>query len=323
MLAVSGFDLESPNHHIFMTEGLTTPFRCVTQSFDTPCVAPLWSPTRKQLAFTALNTTVYGSNQLYTVDSSNDALEPISAARPSLYGQAWLPDGRSLALFEIDGEDWFLSVLDPVTRHIQRLLSIRTIVYTWSPDWTRLAISPARDDPQLYLSDLSGTNRQPITDQLPHVSRIDWSPDGQQLACTMVHDAGTDLYVLGCDGKNLRKVADLRYESPVVWSPSSATIAYVMDTPTGTTVATVDVATGQRTPLLPMHPDDPGEMVPTNPVWMQRGGSFLVSSFVGDRCRVFQVDVDGSGAQDVTPPDAPEYMYDLAWGDPGGEAAPS
>jgi Tol biopolymer transport system component len=321
MLAVSGFDLKSP-HRIFVTEGLTTPFRCVTQQVDTPCVAPLWSPTSNRLAFTAMNTSVYGSNQLYAVDLSNDVLEPISAARPSLYGQAWLPDGKSLALFEIDDDDWFLSVLDPMTRHIDRLLSVRTVVYTWSPDWTRLALSPAADDPHLYLTDLSGTNRQPITDQLPHVWRIDWSPDGKLLACTTSHGGGRELYVLGCDGKNLRKVADLRYESPVVWSPSSTAIAYLMDTPTGTTVATVDVATGQRTVLLPMHPDDPGEMMPTNPVWIQHGRSLLVSSCVGDRFRLFQVDAEGSGAQDVTPPGAPECMYDLAWVDPGGEAAP-
>jgi Tol biopolymer transport system component len=264
---------------------------------------------------------VYGSNQLYAVDLSNGALEPISAALPSLYGLSWMPDGQHLTLFEMEDDDWFLSVLDPMTRHIQRLLSIRTVVYTWSPDWTQLAISPASDDPHLYLADLSGTNRQPITDQLPHVWRIDWSPDGQQLACTMSHDAGRELYVLGCDGKNVRKVADLSYESPVVWSPSSATIAYVMDTPTGSTVASVDVATGQRTVLLPMHPDDPGDMRSTNPVWIQHGASLLVSSCVGDRFRVFQVDAQGSGAQDVTPPGAPEYMYDLAWVDTTGGAA--
>lgn len=318
MLAVSGFDLENRYHHIFWTAGLTTAFRCVTQPLDTDCAAPLWSPTSDLLAFTAMNRGSYGSNQLYAVDLANDSVAPISSARPGLYGLSWLPDGKHLALFEMEDEDWFLSLLDPVTRNSHRLLSVRRFVYTHSPDWTRLAISPAQDDPHLYLTDLSGTNRQPITDQLPHIWRIDWSPDGQQLACTMVHAAGTELYVLNCDGTHLRKVADLRYESPVVWSPSSATIAYITDTPSGLMVATVDVAMGQHTPLMPMHPDDPGEMVPTNPVWIHRGKSLLVSSYVGDRFGLFQIDAQGGGVQDRTPPEAPEFMYDVAWADTAG-----
>ena len=103
MLAVSGFNRET-SHGIFVMDGLHTPFRCLTKSLESPCVAPLWSLTNDLLAFTAIDKGYYRRHQLYAVDVSNDAMEPISDSLPYIYGLSWLPDAQHLALFEMEDD---------------------------------------------------------------------------------------------------------------------------------------------------------------------------------------------------------------------------
>jgi len=145
-----------------------------------------------------------------------------------------------------------LFLLRPDGRGLQRITTTawHETDPAWSPDGRRIAFS--RGSPffnagawqtvfpaAIFVIDGSGKNLRPVTNTLSArewPSLIDssptWSPDGQLIAFAredQMGDTRPGIYVVGADGKGLRRVAT-RHALSVDWSPDGASLAFVAST---------------------------------------------------------------------------------------------
>ena len=83
----------------------------------------------------------------------------------------------------------------------------------------------------VYTAEADGSRlrRLPIAAGL-HPFAVAWSPDGRLLAFSALGPAGTNLYLIGADGKGLRQLTHLGTGiSTISWSPGGQQIAFVSD----------------------------------------------------------------------------------------------
>ncbi|HEX6432641.1 MAG TPA: hypothetical protein VFZ87_00290, partial [Gemmatimonadales bacterium] len=102
----------------------------------------------------------------------------------------------------------------------------------WSPDGKYLAFAAkrgARDD--IVIVDVERNKQvERIQLKLSGVTTPAWSPDGRQLVFTGYDGGLSDLFVVGRDGKGLRRLTQDKYaDLHPVWSPDGRTIAFATD----------------------------------------------------------------------------------------------
>jgi Tol biopolymer transport system component len=114
----------------------------------------------------------------------------------------------------------------------------------WSPDGKYLAFAAkrgARDD--IVIVDVARNKEvKRIELKLSGVTTPSWSPDGQQLVFTGYDGGLSDLFVVGRDGKNLRRLTQDKYaDLHPVWSPDGRTIAFTTDRGSETNFNTIAI----------------------------------------------------------------------------------
>lgn len=155
------------------------------------------------------------------------------------------PDGRRIAYLS-ERNFFFIDLYqaDAETGHVTRKLvrssldpnfeSLRFVNSTgsWSPDGREFAIAvKSGDQDNLVILDA-------VHDRVVGRFRLDlnailnptWSPDGSQIAFTGSDGGISDLYIVGSDGQNLRRLTNDRYaDLTPSWSPDGRTIAFTTD----------------------------------------------------------------------------------------------
>ena len=242
------------------------------------------------------------------------------------------PDGKHVAYFS-EKDFYFIDLYlaDAETGKVERRLSkssyssnYETFRFinsqaNWSPDGKFLAFAAKkgpRDD--IIILDVA-RNREVrrIEVEMNGVTTPSWSPDGKWLVFTGYVGGLSDLFIVGADGKGLRRLTADRYaDLHPVWSPDGTTIAFASDRGPDTDfeqlqignmrICTLDLATGRVTVLPGM---DVGKNV--SPQWGPDGRDI---AFVSDRdgvsniflyslddTRIYQITDLFTGAQGITP----------------------
>jgi Tol biopolymer transport system component len=169
--------------------------------------APAWSRDGRRLAFN-------GAQGIYVINVDGSGLRPV--ARGS--SPAWSPDGRMLVFFSGRGVD----VVD-VDGSNHRTLYDGGRDPAWSPDGLRIAFIDSLCygfvDGCLWVMNADGSDPRVIVGTSNVNLRLDWSPDGSEIAYVTM---GFNLGVVRADGSGQRLVTG--QATHVAWTPDGRLI---------------------------------------------------------------------------------------------------
>jgi Tol biopolymer transport system component len=223
----------------------------------------------------------------------------------------WSPDGRQLAFYGLDAgtKSLGLYVLDASGGSPTHLLEVGTMWYppVWSPDGSQLYVSasaaPGGSGIWVVPADGSGTPTDVIAEQGGMETPLRISPDGQQMAVTVLTSSGPQLAVLRVDDPQRRVlVDDLMINSGLVWSPDSRQVAFIGQAADGIGQLYVVNADGTgRSQLSDHQPPDAvaSGFVAAEPV-CSPDGQQIAYTVVTTQQEVYLASVDGSGTRNLS-----------------------
>lgn len=213
-----------------------------------PGSEPAWSPDGSRIAFTRPSDD--GSTGIYVMNADGSGVVRLTTNEQGMdEAPSWSPDGLRIVFSR---SEFVSTEPDPIASRSNRdlytialdgseptkLLGGRTDDFSpaWSPDGATIAfvrmLDPSAPEPaisQIWSIAAEGTGASQVTSFDGGAWRPAWSPDGSVLA----FDGGSDIYVVGADGRGLHRI-DLpsgwgeEAESPFdpTWSPDATRIAF-------------------------------------------------------------------------------------------------
>lgn len=150
---------------------------------------------------------------------------------------AWSPDGKSLVFARHRGAKITLFVMAADGTNERRLTKRDEPQYdaVFSPDGKRLVLahvktSPNQGDVDVYTIQADGKELKPlvVTDgKLSHEESPAWSPDGKSIAFSSTRDGNQELYVIGVDGKQRKRLTNHNaIDAHPTWSPDGERIVF-------------------------------------------------------------------------------------------------
>ena len=261
---------------------------------------PTWSPDGRFLAYASNRD---GDFKIYIMDTKTGEHRRLTDRHERESAPAWSPDGKWIA-FVSDGDqeiilgEWGkfkissnIHKVDINGAHLVQLTDRGTNVGpTWSPDSQWIAFFSyhrGNERKGIYVMDADGRRLRRIDDKQVQAldgiiqSECAWSPDGKQIAFSMVvpREDSMHLYVMDVDGKNFRQ---LTQGAPILgnkdgtrfpeirqpaWSPNGKWIAYVYENAPGNAdIYVIDaMGNGRGKPLI----EDGGRDL--YPAWVPEG----------------------------------------------------
>lgn len=265
-------------------------------SFD---ACPSYSPDGKQIAFCSDRG---GNTEIWTMKANGSRQRQLTRTGGRLTFPDYSPDGRRVAFSgSLPGEatvDIFSTDADGGDLRRLTVAPGRDSWPVYSPDGGRIAfISDRSGINQVWAMDADGGNQTQLTFDLIAKNQLpDWSPDGSRIA----YEAGGDLYAMGADGSDQRRLTSgLSGESGPAWSPDGTQIAFLRDD--GTPERWVHVMDADGSNQRPVYASGTQYV----PAWQPRGvpvrytitdlgGPGAVGRYLNDEPRV-TVNVTASG----------------------------
>ena len=185
---------------------------------------PDWAPGGGELVFVSQDTT--GLGNLFAIRIDGTGLRQLTSDTAYYDNPAWSPNGDWIAVERGDASGvWELHL---VSADGAEAVKVAEKVYhpAWSPDGDRLVVVAESQEAYIgVIMQLDGTVERVVVDLAVKpgegLGSIKWSPDESRLAFDAVRGTNFDLYVVGVDGSNLRRLTT----SPAVdarpeWSPT-------------------------------------------------------------------------------------------------------
>ena len=217
----------------------------------------------------------------------------------------WSPDGKTLIFARHVGAKIRLILLDVKTGKERRLTKNDNPMYdaVWSPDGKRLAfafdkISPNQGDMDVHLIDADGKNQKPLAvsqGKLSHEESPAWSADGKRIAYSSTRDGNQELYVIGIDGKNRKRLTgNPAIDAHPAWSPDGKRIAFSTSRWGDLEIAVLELGTGNVTRLTHTKGLD------DYPAWSPDGKRIAWTGNRRGNFDIFVMNADGTKPRNAT-----------------------
>jgi hypothetical protein len=117
----------------------------------------------------------------------------------------WSPDGRWIAYLDIEDKSSKLGLylVRPNGKRLHRIVRGAFTTMTWSPDAKKLAFTRENGQVGIVGVDGRGLRRLPLG---ASAHTVEWSPDGRQLAVSASAGDPEQIFVMGTDGRDIRRV---------------------------------------------------------------------------------------------------------------------
>lgn len=225
-----------------------------------------WSPDGKSIAFNAWEGSAENANtNLWVMAADGSGLRRLVDDPQHEDGPIWSPDGTEVAFQRRSDTDTDVYAVAVATGQVRPVAGVTGTHAVLSPDWTRIAYS--RND-GLYVVE-NGVERELVTSGGILTAEA-WSPDGQQLAYTVLELQGdnlnTDIWIVNADGSDARQVTtDPGFDGEPAWSPDGQLLVYYTTSGDHAQLFTIRVD-GTGATNLSNRPHDEA-----NPAWSPTG----------------------------------------------------
>ena len=169
---------------------------------------PVWSPDGRRIAFQRLG-------EIYVVDADGTDEQRLTTMAQPVASPAWSPDGRTIAFSGIR-DVYTVSARGGKPRNLTRSPKPWLLRSTpsYSPDGRTIAISASTDayNSDIFLIRADGSNMRRVTrsqgthDRHAEEGTPDFSPDGRRIVFTTNRHGSGELYSIGVDGRNERRL---------------------------------------------------------------------------------------------------------------------
>ena len=211
------------------------------------------------------------------------SLEPIGSPK-------WSPDGSKIAYVSFESRKSSVIVQDLVTGQRKVVASFRgdNTAPSWSPDGSKLAISLSKDDiSQIYIVSANGGEATRLMQSNAIDSGATFTPDGKDIIFFSDRSGGPQLYRVPATGGDAKRLTfEGTYNTTPRMSPDGKFVAFVNREAGRLRIATLELATGQRTILTNGPLDD-------SPSFSPNGRMILFEDKSGGRGKLGGVSVDG------------------------------
>lgn len=114
----------------------------------------------------------------------------------------------------------------------EKLFDLQLCYLSWQPNDRNIVYadrSGSGNNWDIFISDLSGTNRKKLVDDPQSIHHLHWNPEGTKIFFVSYHDRNYKLHIMDADGTNqkvLIETSDYLYDP--MWSPNGTKIAFVL-----------------------------------------------------------------------------------------------
>jgi len=220
---------------------------------DVADIAPSWSPDGSEIVYASAVEKFYN---LYRIKTDGSEPSLIFAFSADCTEPEWEPQqsgGNKIAYQSNGNGDFDIYLFDLLTNSssvITKSDSQETQA-SWSPNGKQIAyVSNADGDFEIYIMDADGGNPVQLTKNASYESNPAWSPDGRQIAFISKRDPDPhfQLFVMNADGTGESQLTGEGFTSHTpAWSPDGLHLAFIGDTPAGSRILVIDMATKEIT----------------------------------------------------------------------------
>jgi len=235
--------------------------------------------------------------RLWLADADGARPQVIAESRQPLMSPAWSPDSRRIAYvsFETGVSRIFVQELATGRREVVSSQPGINSAPAWSPDGTRLALVLGGRDGNLDIhvltlasKELRRLTRHPAIDTEPA-----WAPDGRSLYFTSDRAGGPQIYRVGLDGENPRRVTfEGNYNARPRVSPDGEQLAVVHNDRGNFRIALLDMRRGGVRILTDGRQDE-------SPSFAPNGNMIIYATREGGRGVLAAVSTDGRVRQRI------------------------
>jgi len=218
---------------------------------DVADIAPCWSVDGSEIMYASAVDEVYNLFRLKTDGSEPTRLFTYSADCTEPAWEPLLSGGDTIA-YQSDGNgDFDIYLLDLPTNSFSVITTTdsQETQAAWSPDGSHIAyVSNADGDFEIFVMEADGKNPQQLTSNEAYDSNPVWSPDGKQIAFISRRDDSSyfQLFIMDADGSAESQLTSEGFTSHTpTWSPDGKYLAFIGDTPAGSRILVLDMATHQ------------------------------------------------------------------------------